>query len=123
MEGLKSMERNSRRDGFWKGFSIVLLVVLVAVVGLMYFQSQKPTYSYHESRGGGITSHLASLVSGNSTPDSIYWVSDLAEKSLPFVVNIQTSIKPSAARKLAAQNNGDDDAQRMMEQMQQMLPF
>src|ERR1051325_5078736 len=110
MEGMTKMERNGRGDGFWKGVSIVLLIVLVAVVGLMYFQSQRPTYVYHESKGGSITSHLASLVSGGNPTDSIYWVSDLAAKSLPYVVNTTTSVKPDSKKLAAAE--GDDQSQQ-----------
>jgi S1-C subfamily serine protease len=115
------MERTSRQDGFWKGFSIVLLIVLVAVVGLMYFQSTQPRYVYHDSKSSGATRQLASLTTPFGNGTDIYWVADLADRALPFVVNITTNLKPSDKKKEAAADDGQ--TQKMLEEMQQMLPF
>jgi serine protease Do len=117
LKGEETMEQNRRPDAFWRAFSVVLLVVLLGLVAVMYFGGNKPKYVYHESKPGGKSS-LAALSSGMQLDhSSIYWVADLADKALPFVVNIQTSAK------MSAQDSQDDPSnQEMMRQMQQMLP-
>src|SRR5436853_360223 len=115
------MEHNNRTDNFWKAFSVILLLVVVWLAAAMYFQIGKPTYAYHESTPCAQRT-LAALGTGmNLEHSSIYWVADLADKALPFVVNIQTSAKPSD-EKNSQDASADDQQQQLMQQMQQMIP-
>jgi S1-C subfamily serine protease len=113
----QAMDERKRPDVFWKAFSVVLLVVLIGLVGLLYAQQAKPKYVYYDSSSGPKSS-LAALSKGMELDhSSIYWVADLADKALPFVVNIQTSAKASAN-----QDGNSDEQQQLMQQMQQMMP-
>ena len=87
------MENKVHKDTFWKLFSAILLVVLVGVVSYMVWHSQQPRHVYYERAGGRGTpqSELVALSPGLTVDhSSIYWVADLAEQALPFVVNVET---------------------------------
>jgi serine protease Do len=113
------MEHNGQSDRFWKAFSVVLLVVVVGLAAAMYFQGNKPKYVYYENKPGAKSTLAALGTSMNVNHESIYWVADLADKALPFVVNIQTSAKPSDKDD---SNPAPSSAQEeMMRQMEEML--
>lgn len=115
------MESNQRPDTFWRGFSVVLLIILLGVVSYMLYSQRQSRPTFYQS-SPGVQSTLASYdLSSPPKGESIYWVADLAEKTMPFVVNIQTKIKPSES--VSKDNAADSRNQELMEQMQQLLPF
>jgi serine protease Do len=120
------MDQKQRTDVFWKVLSVVLLVVLAGLAGVMAWQSQNPRYVYYE-RGGKAHSELAALAPGmDVNHESIYWIADLAEKSLPFVVNIETKYDKKAEKvegsKDIGKQNDNQQSQDYMQQWQEMLP-
>lgn len=87
------MEKKVKSDLFWKGLAAVLLLVLVGMVVIDYQQDHRPKYVYRQSQDSPVRSEFASLSAGVEIDhSSIYWVADLAEQALPFVVNIKTVI-------------------------------
>ena len=52
----------------------------------------------------------------------MYWIADLAEKSLPFVVNISTEIDVSAKRKQASADGNKRLQQSLPPEFRQLLP-
>jgi len=119
------MEVRERTDNFWKVFSVILLIVMVGLVGVIVWQGQNNRPAFVESSHSTAKGHLASMSPAiHANGDERYWVSDLAEQALPFVVNIQTKVKaakhvPSAA----SQQGGGDDQQELLRRFHQMLPF
>ena len=111
------MEQKSRGDTFWKVFSVVLLVVLAGLATFVIWRGRSPQYVYYEHSGSQAKSEFAALAPNLEVDhDSIYWIADLAEKSLPFVVNIETKID------LGKPDNDGEQAQDFMQQWQEMLP-
>lgn len=116
------MEANHRPDNFWRGLSVVLLLLLVGLVSFMFLERGKARPVFYQS-SPTVKSTLASLdIASPPKGESIYWVADLAEKTMPFVVNIQTKVKPKSAQQKGGQQS-QQPAQELMEQMQQILPF
>jgi S1-C subfamily serine protease len=114
------MEHKQRSDMFWKVLSVTLLVALAGLAAVVLWQGQNPRYIYYE-RGNQAKSELAALApNANVNHDSIYWIADLAEKSLPFVVNIETKFE--APQQSAQDPKQQKDAQDFMNQWQEMLP-
>ncbi|MCH7471963.1 trypsin-like peptidase domain-containing protein [bacterium] len=89
------MANQNRSDGYWRVLSIVLLVALTGMVAFTYWQGQKkPSYVYYESGRSRPQSELVKIAPSLSIDyGSIYWVADLAEKSLPFVVNVESRFR------------------------------
>jgi len=116
------MEVRERTDNFWKVFSVILLIVMVGLVGVIVWQGQAGRPAFYESRPSGAKGTLASLAPSLHAGSDLgrYWVSDLADGALPYVVNIQTKTK---APKQDKTQQGGSDQQEMMRRMQQMLPF
>jgi serine protease Do len=111
------MEQRERTDNFWKVFSVLLLVIMIGMVGVIVWQggSSRPAFSEGRPR---TKSQLASISPSLQAADrGRFWISDLAEGSLPYVVNIQTKVK---APKRTAQAGGDEE---MLRRFQDILPF
>jgi len=90
----KAMEQRVNKDGFWKVLSVVLLLVLVGVVAFTFWQGQQPRYVYYERNANPPQSKMAALTPSPSVShDDIYWIADLAEQALPFVVHVETIYK------------------------------
>jgi serine protease Do len=71
---------------------VLLLVALVGAVAVIIWQGRQPVVRYAPAAGPA-KSHLATYTPGlNGNGNNVYWIADLAEKSLPFVVNIKTEI-------------------------------
>jgi serine protease Do len=104
------------------------MLLLIALVAFMFSQRGQSRPVFYESKGAGVLSTLANLdISSPPKGESIYWVADLAEQTMPFVVNIQTKIKASAKESDTANNNSVGPqlapSDELMEQMRQLLPF
>lgn len=118
-----TMESKRQGDIFWKILAVVLLVVLVGMVVYMYQGQAKPKYVYYESGNHKAKSDLAALApSLNLNHDSVYWVADLAEKALPFVVNIQTSVDVSKQKEDQQSQQDQGGPQDLFQQWRQMMP-
>jgi len=88
------MEHQSNRDGFWKALSAVLVIVLIGIVAYTVWQAQQPRHIYYERVTSAPQSDLVALADPLAVDHgSIYWVADLAEQALPFVVNVETIIE------------------------------
>jgi serine protease Do len=115
------MENRNRGDVFWKVLAIVLLVVLVGMVAFIYQAQTKPKYIYYETDDHKPKSELAALApSLQLDHGSIYWVADLAESAMPFVVNIQTSIDMSERQREA--ENQPDSPQDFFREWRDLAP-
>src|SRR6185436_7481010 len=113
------MERRS--DSFWKAFSIVLLVVMMALVGVVVWQNQNPRTVIQRGNNTKAKSQLAALSPGlDISPENRYWISDLADKAMPYVVNVETKIKFEGHQQAQAM---DPSMQDFMHQFQQIVPF
>lgn len=109
-----------RTDSFWRAFAMVMLVVMAGLVGVIIWQGQQPRSVFYETPRAGAESKLATISPGiDAGPFNRYWVSDLAETALPFVVNIETETTFSG-RSARAQGGGGED---FMRQWQQLMPF
>nr|MDQ3024144.1 S1C family serine protease [bacterium] len=114
------MEERPRTDNFWKVFSVLLLIIMIGMVGFIVWQgaTSQPAFYEGKPRSG---SQLASLAPSLTVADNgRFWVSDLAEESLPYVVNIQTKMK---AQRRMTRAEGDGDSSDMLRQFQQVVPF
>lgn len=109
------MTNQTGKDLFWKVLSAVLLVVLIGVVAYTALLQRQPKHVYYERTSSQPVSELAALAPGLTVDhDSIYWIADLAEKALPFVVNVETVFK--------APEPQEGDAKDFMDEMQRSLP-
>jgi serine protease Do len=114
------MEVRDRTDNFWKVFSVILLVIMVGLVGVIVWQGQDSRPAFYEGKPARAKGSLASLAPSLKAGSDLgrYWVSDLADGALPYVVNIQTIHKAPKATKQSA-----EDTQEMLRRFHQMLPF
>jgi serine protease Do len=109
------MTSQTGKDTFWKVFSALLLVVLIGVVAYTVWLQQQPRHVYYQRTPSQPVSDLAALAPGLTVDhDSIYWVADLAEQALPFVVNVETVFE--------VPEHQEGDAQDFMDEMQRSLP-
>ena len=109
------MTSQTGKDTFWKVISALLLVVLIGVVAYTAWLQQQPKHVYYERTSSQPVSELAALAPGLSVDHkSIYWVADLAEQALPFVVNVETVFKTPEPQ--------EGDAKDFMDEMQRSLP-
>jgi serine protease Do len=115
------MSEKRGSDTFWKVLSVLLFVALISAVAIILWQGKQPVVRYEQSAGA--KSHLASFDPALSpTGSNVYWIADLAEKSLPFVVNIRTEIDLKAKK-----NKSSDDGNKRLQQslppeFRQLLP-
>jgi serine protease Do len=107
-----------RQDAFWKVFSVILLIVMVGLVGVIVWQSQQSRPAFYQSRPTA-QAKLAALSPALGATGDRFWVSDLAEQALPFVVNIET--KMTADERVEAREA--DESEDMMRKLQEMMPF
>lgn len=114
------METEVKNDRFWKTLSIMLFVVLAGATAFFMWLNQQPRHVYYErssTRASQPVSELVALSPGLEVDhDSIYWVADLAEQALPFVVNVETVINPPS------DNNSDESVQDFMQEWQNNMP-
>jgi serine protease Do len=94
------MKNNS--DRFWKATTVVLIIVLIGAVLYMGSVMQ----SIKAATG---TSTVKALNAGYNNAagqpkEDPYWVADLVQKALPFVVNVRTESKPKT--ETPSQNGG-----------------
>ena len=102
------MEHENRKDIFWKTLAVVLLVVLVGFIAFDFSRDQRPRVVYREGSRSQPSSEFAALSpSLTVNHESIYWVADLAEQALPFVVNVRTLIDFEESETDGKVNRGD----------------
>jgi len=107
------MEQRVNKDGFWKVLSVVLLLVLVGVVAWTVWQGRQPHYVYYERGANSAPSKLAALAPSLKTDqENIYWIADLAEQALPYVVHVETMYK----------QEDDGQVRSLHEEMQRNMP-
>ncbi len=90
---------STRNEAFWKYLSLALTVTLIGVV--IYLAStmaelnakRQSPYNYSQDAAFGAVGPGSRGENGGN----IYWVADLVESSLPFVVNVSTVTSPSGA--------------------------
>src|SRR5688500_4158583 len=99
------MEVRERTDNFWKVFSVVLLLVMIGLVGVIIWQGTASRPAFYEGRPSAKGSLAALSPALQANGGNRYWVSDLAEHALPFVVNVQTKVK--APQRQTVQSDGD----------------
>jgi serine protease Do len=114
------METEVKYDRFWKTLSIMLFVVLAGATSYLVWLNQQPRHVYYERnspRAVQPVSELVALSPGLEVDhDSIYWVADLAEQALPFVVNVETVIN------LPGENSSNESAEDFMREWQDNMP-
>lgn len=116
------MEVRDRTDNFWKVFSVILLVVMVGLVGVIVWQGRGSRPAYYEGKPVHAKGALASIAPSLKAGDlGRYWVSDLADGALPYVVNIQTKHKAPKLSKQSSQSG--QDPHEMLRRFHDMLPF
>jgi serine protease Do len=116
--------QQKRSDSFWKVFAVILMIVVIGLAGVIAWQGQLRFLGGGWNPGNGAKPIPAALSpSLNSNNGSIYWVTDLAEKSLPFVVNVKTEFANEDQGKDSKGAGTDQKMHKdLMEQWQQMLP-
>ncbi len=115
------MNEKRSSDAFWKVLSVLLFVALISTVAVILWQGKQPVVRYEPTAGA--KSHLASFDPAlNPGGSNVYWIADLAEKSLPFVVNISTEIDVSAKRKQASADGNKRLQQSLPPEFRQLLP-
>jgi serine protease Do len=91
MEG--NMNNTNSNERFWRATALALIFILVgAVIYMGYAVSRAPaahSNSQAASQNADFRTNGFSPNAGNP-----YWVADLVDKALPFVVNIHTESKP-----------------------------
>jgi len=84
-------------DRFWKILALGLIVVLVGlVIYLGHSTAELRARGNYQANYSQPASFRAPLMKGEDLSGNIYWVADLVEKALPFVVNVKTSTRPDA---------------------------
>jgi len=116
-----NMDQQKRPDAFWKVFSVLLLVVLAGLIAAIVWHGMHKAV-YMQGNTIKTSSQLAGL---NPVPsggnDGIYWIADLADKSLPFVVNIQTEVDTKKLEQLHQQQGIQDWQQLIPEPFRQQF--
>lgn len=95
------VERGGMSRGWRALFIVQFLIVVVLVIYVIFFASQKPTVIWERVPGAASPANLekSAMETGSyHTPGDIYWIADLAEKALPFVVNIRSEYVPDELR-------------------------
>jgi serine protease Do len=111
------MDNKVRSDSFWKVFAVILLVALVSVVGIMFWQKANDRPVFYERTLVQPQANMANLPPVYEVDhSSIYWVADLAEQALPFVVNVETVYEAENAEEEQERTN------EMMREMHEQLP-
>lgn len=115
------MNEKRGSDTFWKVLSVLLFVALIGTVAVVLWQAKRPVVRYEPSAGA--KSHLAAFDPANTAGGSdVYWIADLAEKSLPFVVNIRTEIDLNAKKGKLADDGNKRLQQSLPPEFRQLLP-
>ncbi|MCB1217236.1 trypsin-like peptidase domain-containing protein [bacterium] len=110
--------KNTSQDGFWRIFSVVLMVAVIALSIANYTSRPKYDYKFHESTQTQTRTELASInTSAALDHESIYWIADLAQQSLPYVVSIKTAINPDKLDE--SEGNG---SREMTERFKHLVP-
>ncbi len=110
--------KNTSQDGFWRIFSVVLMVAVIALSVANYTSRPKYNYNFHESDRTQARTELASInTSAALDHDSVYWIADLAQQSLPYVVSIKTAVN----HEKLTESNGEG-GRDMMERFKHLAP-
>jgi serine protease Do len=82
-------------ERFWKTLVLGLIVILVGlVIYLGHTTAELRVKGSHQPNYSQPASFRAPLMAGDDVGGNIYWVADLVDKALPFVVNVRTSTRP-----------------------------
>ncbi|MCB1221283.1 MAG: trypsin-like peptidase domain-containing protein [Planctomycetales bacterium] len=110
--------KNASQDGFWRIFSVILMVAVIALSIANYTSRPKYNYTFHESAKAQPRTELASINKSSSLDhESVYWIADLAQQSLPYVVSIKTAIDPDKLDE--SEGNG---GREMMDRFKHLTP-
>lgn len=110
--------KNTSQDGFWRIFSVILMVAVIALSIANYTSRPKYNYNYRESSRSQPQTELASINTSSALDhQSVYWIADLAQQSLPYVVSIKTAINPDKLDADASANQKD-----MIERFRHLAP-
>jgi len=86
-------------ERFWKALVLGLIVILVGlVIYLGHTTAELRAKGSHQSNYSQPASFSTPLMAGSEVGGNVYWVADLVEKALPFVVNVKTSTRPESGR-------------------------
>ncbi len=85
-------------EKFWKVLSLALIIILAGlVIYLGHTTAELRARSDYEPNYSQPAAYRSSpLMQEEDVGGNIYWVADLVEKALPFVVNVKTSTKPKS---------------------------
>jgi len=109
---------NSSQDGFWKIFSVILMVAVIALSVASFMSRPRYSYKFHESPPIQAKAELASISKSPSlNHNSVYWIADLAQQSLPFVVNIKTAVNEEMLAEIHGNNPNE-----FLEQWKHLAP-
>ncbi len=95
-------------SGSWKVLVVLLFIVIIAQFGYIVWKGTgKQTVIWTSSSGRPVPASYENAVLNPSNvrsqsyqaPSEVYWIADLAEKSLPFVVNIRSETVPKVEPK------------------------
>ena len=84
------MKNSSER--FWKATTVVLIIILIGAV--IYMGSVMQNLKVTSGTSSVKAQNAAYDVKGLQRSDDPYWVADLVQEALPFVVNVRTESKP-----------------------------
>lgn len=113
----------TNNECFWKVTTIVLIIALIGAV--IYMGSVMQSMKAASGASSVKALNVAYDVKGPRPSGEAYWVVDLVQKSMPFVVNVRTVSKPKAEKpdqnrrgeyKELPNGNGQDPFQWFQEQ-------
>ena len=95
-----------RNDAIWKYVSVGLMAVIVVLLLITLGALNKAQNSSREPVNFAQNAAFRAGTAGIDVPkpENIYWVADLVEKALPFVVHVRTRTAPGAAKEESADN-------------------
>jgi S1-C subfamily serine protease len=84
------------------------MVAVVALAVANFVSRPRFDYKFHESTGSQARTELASVTTNKALDHgSVYWIADLAQQSLPYVVNIKTAVNEDKLTEDGQGNNQD----------------
>ena len=109
---------NTSQDGFWKIFSVILMVAVIALAVVNFVSQPRYSYKFHESSKTQAKAELASISNNKALEHGgVYWIADLAQQSLPYVVNIKTAVNEEKLAEIHGNSQQD-----MIEQWKHLAP-
>lgn len=114
---------SQRGDRFWRLLAVLLLIALVGMGAVVGWLVQRPVTA--SGTAAPARSQFASLAPSFLNGDNKFWIADLADRSLPAVVNIKSEIDLGSDKASGAEFNLKDFHQMLPgpwgEQMQQQF--